>query len=149
MTRTALAALLAFTALPAQAGNVTLQQSCALMAEHVAGILDSRDWNVEAADDIAVLNAFSAAQGAIITREVAASAAQLSMPVDEVQAMVDAQEMQLTAAIVQRYGTDKLYRDYGVALLDCAKRTPDNIGSPPETFVATLERIGEWAQAGR
>ncbi len=136
-------------AAPASAGNIINQQTCQLTAKHVVGILESRDWKAEAAEDIAVLNGFIAAQGTVIEREVTASATQMSMSVAEIQAMVDQQGTAITAQIDKRYGNEKLYRDYAVSLFNCAKLDTENLGTTPETFVATLERIGEWAQAGR
>jgi len=150
MTRYALALpLLAAMALPVQAGNVTNQQSCQLMARHVVDILESRDWSDEAATEIGVLDAFDAAQATIITAEVADSATQMGMPVADIQTMVDRQGEMLAASIEQRYGTEKLYRDYTTSLLNCAKMAPDQLGSDPETFVATLDQIGMWAQQGK
>ncbi len=149
MTRFALALPLVFAAaLPAHAGNVTNQQTCQLTARHVVGILEAKDWKDEAAREIGVLKAFAIAQGEVIAEEVADSAAQMSMSVDEIQTMVDQQGVAIDAQIDSRYG-DKLYRDYSVSLFNCAKLTPERLGSTPEVFVATLEKIGEWAQAGR
>jgi|GEM_PF-2725635 len=149
MTRLALALpLVLATALPAAAGNVTRQQSCQLMANHVADILESRDWADEAAREIGVLKTYAVAQGAIIDEEIADSATQMSMPVEDIQAMVDQQGAMLDAQIDEKYG-DKLYRDYTVALFDCAKMSPERLGSSPEDFVATLEQIGNWAQINR
>lgn len=145
----ALAAFATLSALPASAGNITNQQTCQLTAQHVVDILEAKDWTSEAAAEVEVLEAFIDAQGKIIEREVAASAAQLSMDVSAVQAMVDTQGTAIAANLDQRFGTEKLYRDYAVSLFNCAKLDPDALGSDAETFVATLERIGEWAQAGR
>ena len=150
MNRSLLALPLALLlAAPAQAGNVTQQQTCQLMARHVVGILESRDWRDEAAGDIGVLKLYAVAQGEIIAEETAASAEQLSMPLEEVKAMVDAQGETLKATMEKRYGTEALYRDYAVSLFNCAKMSPERLGSPPEKFAATLERIGKWAQEER
>jgi hypothetical protein len=150
MLRAALAATtLLLIAAPANAGNITNQQTCQLTAEHVVSILESRDWKDEASDDIAVLNGFIAAQGTVIDREIAESAKAMSMSVDEIRTMVDQQGTAIAAQIDSRYGSEKLYRDYAVSLFNCAKLDTEALGTTPETFVATLERIGEWAQAGK
>jgi len=128
---------------------VTDQQTCQLMARHVVDILESRDWRDEAVAEIGVLDAYAAAQATIIEAEIADSATQMGMPVADIQAMVDQQGEMLTASMEQRYGTEKLYRDYAVSLANCARRAPDQLGSDPDAFVATLEQIGAWAQQER
>jgi len=143
------AASLASLSLPAHAGNVTRQQSCQLMAQHVAGILESRDWSAEAAPEIATLDAYAAVQADIITGEIADSAARMAVPVADIRAMVDTQGEQLKAAMENRYGTEKLYRDYAVSLQGCARLSPDRLGTTPETFVEMLQSIGTWAQEGK
>lgn len=142
-------ALATLAALPAQAGNVTRQQSCQIMARHVVAILNTRDWKDEAAKEIGVLKLYAAEQSKIIAKEIKASAAQLPQSEAEIKAMVDQQGDTLKTAVETRYGTEKLYRDYAVSLFECAKASPKRLGSSPEVFVATLEKIGAWAQAGR
>lgn len=150
MLRSALAlALFATLSLPAHAGNVTRQQSCQLMAQHVVGILETRDWSAEAAPEIATLNAYAAVQGDIIAEEIADSAAQMGMPAADIRGMVDTQGDQLKAAMQARYGTDELYRDYAVSLHNCAKLSPERLGTMPETFIDMLQKIGAWAQEGK
>ena len=141
-------AAIALVASPALAQNITQEQSCQKMAEHVVEVLQGRDWASEASGEIAVLQAFIEAQEDAIEAGVTASAAALNMPLSQLQPMVDQQGETIAAQLDRRYG-DGLYRDYTVALANCAQAFPDALGSDRQTFATMLQTVGGWAQAGR
>ena len=142
------AAALALAALPAHAGNVTNQQLCQVMADHVVMVLEAKDWD-DADDEIAAIQALSDAQKTVIAAEVEDSATQLSMPVAQVQQMVDQQETQFRGMLAKKYGEDALYSDFAVSLAKCADDFPKAMGSDPETLGAALTQIVAWAKDKR
>ncbi len=142
-----LAAVTLTLAAPAFAANITQEQTCQRTAEHVIDILETSERATSAKTEITTLTRFSSAMQGRIDAGVKASAADFNMKLEDVQAMVDQQGAAIDAQLKQRYGTDRLYRDYTVQLMNCAKLFPGDLGSDASAFEDTADQIGTWSMA--
>lgn len=140
-----LAASAAIFTAPALAANITQEQTCQRTAEHVIDILRGSDRASAAKAEVKTLKGFSQAMQTRIDAGVKSSATDFNMDVGDVQMMVDQQGAAIDGQLEQRYGTDRLYRDYTVQLMNCAKLFPNDLGTDAASFEKAADQIGTWS----